>query len=854
MFAAARPPHQWRQPFPLGRWLNTRCRFFGHVHQCVKCSLVLAVVILASVANSSAQTPPDLSQCAPLGNVAALNSSDEETAREATLEFIETSLCRYGAIRAHTERALSTDDTEFFDALLDQNIDFRELVKSRSRYPGRQLLERLKSPRFSGQIETSRDIIFYMSLTTDIFTEDNCPVEKINGFCGHGTIFQMLSAQGRDPRSEFERIGREARLQNVDPWFLIGDVVVDNSILSDKSAQLRRAARDARTAYVLATETVELRLAQLADASRTRQVNVARIRERLQKLLDEIRQIRIDNAPSLEEVQATSTYQNQAGRIERLTARTTRIDIALEYLNQRNSSGDAFNQNRIAELQSERQSIDSELEQLVQAQQDLMLPRLSPSTQRRLDKLEGEAELEAKDVERRIAREDREVESAQRLYDEARQAEQLAERAYVETDAAMREFLANTRYAISAVETADADIRLLGSHEVPEIPHMNTEIAELLALTNEAWRLREMTRRQMMQAASDVDGAAASLLQAGYLSLAAQFATEVVEMGWSLRKAASGGPVMLLMESTRQIVSNLIFPPTYYEAAGGELDYGKTTDIIRGHNSNGYPAWYYAFGDTFSAGNMSAEAALEFAKTVGGHPTKVWAAAIAADASKQTIDTARREAQSRINREVAETAFSNISLAMRDVSGEAEKLAGLRKDLDALTGNAGKVEFGKAVIGDLLKGLGGSLAKQFTKKQIADAVEQPYFDLYMASQVDLSNAVRLFIAAGNEYYELSEWLKFKRAVRDAVIELFRPDTNQFEDNNEPFFADPGYRIWIDQADQASNALNADVTLGGIELVRDATSTRPTWRLPEDSLQLFKSSMPERLELRIMLKE
>lgn len=804
---------------------------------------------------ASAQSAPDFSHCPPPASVGDMNSPDEAIARQAALEFAESTLCRYEVIRAFAARTVSAGDIDFFDSLISYTADFRQTILSRSTYPNRQILQRLRDPRFADRLKDWQDVHTYVTLTLDIYNEDNCPQEKIDGLCVRSTMFTMLQGQGKDPRAEFERIGRDTRVKKIDPWFLIKQVVVDDSALSETSDRLRRTARDTRRAYQLARETHELRQEQLEQAEITAAKNIAEMSQGPARLRVELDKLRSENLPDLESIRTSAAYRNLSERAGQLAERHGQIDGALGYLYENTNENDQAGNRRISELEGEQAAIDSEIRELVQAQQDLLLPNPDPETQARLEDMADELELAERDLQRRIDRETREVDAARRLAYEAEDDMATKEGPYQEADQALRLFLADTEYIIESVTSVDAKI-LLDSEDIREqIARLNIEIAQWRALTNEAGRVRNQARHKMLDAGQAADDYGLFLLQAGRRSIAAQFAVELAASTAKMAYAtAKGGIYGAAAEGVGQTLSNIFFPPSFYETKGGKLLYDKETGNIISPTAPDDPSAQYTVWDTIGLSAVVKQGAKRIAKNVSSTVIKPATRALLVDVQKSVADKAHEDLTEALMRDVLNPGAEIPNTLQEALFRETEMLSALEKDLVEANQRAGRLNLDVKGLKSFLIGMGESLAKDYLKKSAADVIEQPYFQRYLEAQARLSQSTRLFIAAGDRYYSYEQTLLLLRELRDGFVEALDPEADQVFELNDPFFADPGYQIWLELKEGQNARLRADLELGGIPLERDPSSTAYMWRLPEDSLERFTSDLPERLEIRIKLKE
>lgn len=798
----------------------------------------LVLVWISSI--STAQPSPGNCDAFPTvpPNFAEL-SPDEQ--RGFAIEIAAYQACVYERFRDNRQRKISSGDAEMLESAISFFKQQEQLFSTREKFPiaaFRERIQLLQPP------EHFRDLITYMNLANEIMIEDDCATRFGTDGCTQASVYSGLKAEGKDPRAEFEAIGQRVRFENVPAWFVIGQVKVDDSARSDRAFNLREDLRAAKRRYDSAMETLELREAQLDDASKLHQDRVAELKKKPQELRDRIDEIRAAHRPNPDEVRASQDHANLVSQIESADRRIEEIDRAVKYLFENSTAEDTFSRDRIRALQDELEQVNRSRDEADAAIDKMILPELPEEAQRKVDALEDELEIEGNDARRRIALEDSRLESARTLWTDAKAEVRQLEGPYLAADAALRAFRKEGELAVKGISSEHAEILLTGARQYEQLEFLKRQVRQLESAQLRVDRVRETARRQMIEAAEEADRMNEVLLHAGYRSIAAQSMVEITDALWSVRKAAAGGPGAILAESAKQIMSNLTFPPSYYDAKGGKLeDYFKRRDTSAEHEASGVAKLDKVAYSSFK----TAVKQMMFA------PAKNLAEMEKIDFLKAARDTAVKAGNEQIAKEIEKTGMANVADAMKPAFDIIEKLESTEKKLANARGKNGWKEMGKAQGVSFLKSVLKSAGKEVIKKEMADFLEQPHFDAYMNAQVDLAGAVQSFRSAGDIYWQLEEELKRARGLRDAALEAFDPDTGQFVEKNEPFFADPDYAITLNLADETERSFDSTVTLGGLELRRDTRTTAYRWVLPDNAPEKLTVDSPEKLDLIIKLQ-
>ncbi|MEL7257984.1 MAG: hypothetical protein AAFN80_09090, partial [Pseudomonadota bacterium] len=189
--------------------------------------------------------------------------------------------------------------------------------------------------------------------------------------------------------------------------------------------------------------------------------------------------------------------------------------------------------------------------------------------------------------------------------------------------------------------------------------------------------------------------------------------------------------------------------------------------------------------------------------------------------------------------------------------GEKElELEKVTKELREMTGRAGALTAVKSFTLKMGEGIAKGLAKEATKKAIAEILEGSFFEDYMMSQVDLSHAVTRFQHAGGLYWSNEDLLAIARAKLSGLMLRDLGPSLLIEERNEPFYPEEDYRFRLEFA----RALPSDVRdatisvyVGGMKLLRDQGSTEFIWRMPEDAVKQLHRSLPETLPIEIVVQ-
>ncbi|SLN54288.1 hypothetical protein ROA7450_02796 [Roseovarius albus] len=808
------------------------------MHILNKISTAMAGVLCIALFTSTAQAQ----DCPAAVGKRDPSMSDEEI-RAHDIASMQSALCSFREIRDRTDRVKADADYEVFDWIEKFHLGYLNLIATRLSFPGKQLHDRLEnSERYKDHQQDWWQIINYIGLSQGIYIEENCEHEKFNGMCVQDPYLMTATAQGKDWYEELDRTANAKRPNFIDPWFLIGDVIIDDSALSEQSFRLRHNAKEAKKAYELAMETRDMRAEELAEAARQHEANTAEFLEPVNKIKSELAKILDRYQRSDEDIANSQEFRNLTARSETITKRLGEIERAIDYLFSTYPDDDAFANQRMQALDNETVALETEQERIAVAKEGLSIPKLTPSDQTRVDQLKDELDLVESDAERRIARDKENHLSAKRLSLDAEARFLIAGLDYAKADIALRQFMDETRFAVKSIYTNDAEIELVTDSITEALKIINEDLHDHEALLEQAYRVRERAREEMIDAADIADVFAEELLQSGYYSLALQVGVEWADAAYKIAKSAKGGPLGVGVELISQLVTNTVIEPSYYEYQGGRME-----DYLKGQS----PWMELGIVETFYLGNLLDKGAKRVKKTYVGYIFKVLKQDLTSFHLKKMIREAEVEAINQMQRFKPE-GYKNAQNILKDKAALAKGLKESDLTFKSLTGQKGFKSFVSTVGLDMLKGFGTSLIKEELKK-MSNLIAQPAFDEYMAAQLALHETVMLFRKAGNEYWNIKKLVEFKREMRDTLIEEYRPDENQYEGKNDPFFADPGYQIALEVEEEFEGQFKADVTLQGIPLERDPRRTTPVWRLPENSLDLFKAEMPERLELRVILK-
>lgn len=764
-----------------------------------------------------------------------------EEQRSYAAKLADYQICAYKKLRDAPQRTHSAGDAELYGSVIGFFTDYKKLMTTRENFPYEAFQTRFQQTQ---DRQFYADLLTYSNLASEIYVEDQCRAKLGTDDCTKSGAYAKLKEEGKDPRAVFEALGERLRMGKVPVWFVIGKVIIDDSARSDRAFELQQNLRQTKQAYDNAMETLELRKSQLAKAEENHSKKVAEYQEKPQVLKQQIDRIRAPHRPDAVEVRATQSHANWENRIIAADRRIEEIERAVKNLFENSTAEDTFSRDRIRALQTELEQVNTSRDQANAEIDNLLLPKLPAEVQQQVDDLTDELELEENTARRRTAFEDSRLGSAQNLWEDAKKDVARREGPYMAADAAMRNFRKEGDLAVKGVTSQDADIRLTGAVQLERIEELNRRVSNLESAQLRATILRKDARRKMLAAGAEADRANEYLLSAGNWSIAAQTMVEIADSAWSLHKATSGGPTTVFAETGRQILSNLMFPVSYNDAKGGKLeDYFKRRDAGAD----------YGVSDTLAADKLGYSAFKTAAKQFLFAPTKAVMDLEKIQFLKAARDGAIEAAEKQVTEEIESTGFANVTKAFKPADDIIKKLAETEKKFADSTVRNGWKEFGKAQGLSFLKSLFKSAGKGAIKKEIADFMEQPFFDAYMKAQVDLSKTVENFRDAGDIYWELETKLTQARGLRDAALEAFDPTTGQFEDKNEPFFADPNYAFTLSLAEGNARDFDAEITLGGVALRRDSGSTTQRWVLPQASAERLTVDNPEKLDLVIKLK-
>lgn len=328
-------------------------------------------------------------------------------------------------------------------------------------------------------------------------------------------------------------------------------------------------------------------------------------------------------------------------------------------------------------------------------------------------------------------------------------------------------------------------------------------------------KIRTKFRYELIDNAWIVDKESNQLIFWSWLSMLSQAGVEVLDFGhdiyMSSKKAGFFGVAAKTVEKALTLA--VFGTPTYYDAK-------------------------YDISDQFAMKYIDGEKKVvkKIKKTVISHPFKVLVEGYINTKESETLEIMY---QSLTNNSWLQNAIgkrdipfnANISENISKlVDDQSKLLLETEKAFRTSIGQMGKMQLGKKLGINLLKGLAKDTGKLVLKKQLAEYFEGDALNQYMTAQYNLSGSARLLLQASNTYWTSKDAYESLRDVRNLLIEKYDPDNQMLiEYSNTKTYSEEyeDYHIYLSDRDgDSSRASNREieVTLGGVKAKRHSNGS------------------------------
>ncbi len=157
--------------------------------------------------------------------------ASEAHQRQSVLAMLKASLCKVEEARDRPSVARAGDDKAYWEARVNAVREAIDLIESRTRYPVGLQSRHVATLRERSR-QVAQDFSTYENLARELWSMRHLPGSAPPG---PGTVYHRLASSGLDPRTEFERLAREARPLPLVPWFVIGKVeLIDRGVNEDR--------------------------------------------------------------------------------------------------------------------------------------------------------------------------------------------------------------------------------------------------------------------------------------------------------------------------------------------------------------------------------------------------------------------------------------------------------------------------------------------------------------------------------------------------------------------------------------------------------------------------------------------
>lgn len=732
----------------------------------------------------------------------------------------------------------------FFDAFEEFLSIEIDLYKSRLSMPSTSDIQ--ETLQEIGRHGLSKKITDFMDATMIIYEEDKCAQNPI---FSRDRVFdcpvdlygtQISQKYGMELRPWVEKAAVELRSEPLPPWFRLGAVSVRYEPDSLAHLRLKTALEEAGRARGDAQVELASRRQAASQAKEKRRASLDPLRTQISKALQALASMEQARRPNASAVMASQQWENFAHIARTAEKRVQELDTAIEHVFATEGDRPA-GQLRLKELQSERDAQSAISEQAWADRTALIEPQYSAEETARRKVLTNAIMIDRADHDRRAKLNKGWISETVAAVQRAQANLENVDARLATAQREMQDWYANQKLLnLTRLETKHATLVPAEESEIREmqlhIKSLRAEIERRIAARSELESARRKARKTMLAAGAHADDMNLRLAAAGWGSMLAQATLEVAFVAKDLKDAAALGPQAMLVVATQNLVGNVIWPPTYYDATSQKL-----SNYALGHE--GPDDWELIDLDP-SVITEKTRAQIE--KQWRQMPFKVMLQVLKEDAARAAVDNSWKR-------------YLHTSAGTRGflhtIGKQELKLAEISQEMLQMTGKAGMRAAAHHFGAKMVEGLAKSLAKEATKKAIAEFFEGHFLEDYMVSQMELGQAVTRFQHAGSLYWVNEDAITVMRAQLSGILLRNPGPTVLTPEKNAAFFPKASYRFEFTFPDATPKDLAAaEITIiyGGVELERDPGATTPVWRMPENARAVFGRDLPEDLPVEIVL--
>ena len=189
----------------------------------------------------------------------------------------------------------------------------------------------------------------------------------------------------------------------------------------------------------------------------------------------------------------------------------------------------------------------------------------------------------------------------------------------------------------------------------------------------------------------------------------------------------------------------------------------------------------------------------------------------------------------------------------RRIAQQERKLAAAEKALGDLTLRNGTSRFAVKVGESFAEGYLKDISKEVMKRLVGEFFQGAAFRRYVEAQAALTATSRSLLATSTMYWETKDLYEFQLALRDAILDGYRPDETLKVLKNELFDPSQGatFRL-IDQHGSFSDITEREIEarFGGVPMQR--TGGRLEFHLPGDAADRIRTGPGDTADLDIVV--
>lgn len=681
----------------------------------------------------------------------------------------------------------------------------------------------------------------YLAATEAIYFYDSCDADMGECAIELPITDAVRKRHGMELRPWVNMVAQTLRAKPMPPWFRLGAVSMRYEPNSVAYLRIKTELDDATRSRDEAMQALDKARAKVTEEHKKRSDILTPLRIQIEKDRRTLFEMDLRRRPDTDEVIKDPSWAAHEDIALRAEKRVRELDKAMPSVFA--TEGDTkAGQKRLREMQDERDA-EARTADIAWSERLAMLqPDYTDKELEAREQIERDISINQQDHDRRQTIYDGWVHEAEVKVVAAQVKLDVAFEALTKAQRQMQKWRAGSAIAaVSLIETADARLTPADKDDLEQIQNLmrdlEKEISERETRRSELEAKREKARETMLEAGRVADEMNNRFAASGAASM---FIQGAIEAGFSIKdffKSGRGGPAAILAEAARQGVGLYLSPPSYYDATTKRL-----SDYARGHDT---PSdWALVDIDSMTSRETLIK---NLEKNFANLPLKTLVSSIEQTEMTTDLKTEWRKFK---------TADGNMWKQLKEIGDTEAELEKVTKELGEMTGRAGAFKAVKSFTVKMGEGIAKSLAKEATKKAVAELLEGHFFDEYMMSQVDLSHAVSRLQHAGGLYWSNEDLLAIARAKLSGLLLRDLGPSLLIDELNDPFYPKEDYRFRLEFA----RALPEDVQdatisvyVGGMKLLRDQGTTEFIWSMPEDAVERLSRTLPETLPIEIVVQ-